>query len=101
MGIKFANNASAPLASAISSTSTAVILTAGRGAAFPTFIKEEEQKEDKVMQKYRCEVCNYIYDPALGDPDNGVKPGTPFESLPSGWVCPVCGADKSQFVKEG
>jgi rubredoxin len=68
----------------------------------PTFIKEEmPQKEETVMQKYRCEVCNYIYDPALGDPVGGIKPGTPFEKLPDSWVCPVCGADKSQFVKEG
>jgi rubredoxin/flavin reductase (DIM6/NTAB) family NADH-FMN oxidoreductase RutF len=65
----------------------------------PTFIKGEEERKGISMQKYRCEVCNYIYDPALGDPDNGVKPGTPFEKLPADWVCPICGADKSQFVK--
>ena len=53
------------------------------------------------MAKYVCTVCGYVYDPAMGDPDNGVKPGTPFEKLPADWVCPVCGADKSQFVKEG
>lgn len=53
------------------------------------------------MAKYRCEVCNYVYDPALGDPDANVPAGTPFENLPEEWVCPVCGADKSQFVKEG
>jgi rubredoxin len=53
------------------------------------------------MQKYRCTVCNYIYDPAIGDPDSGVQPGTAFESLPDSWVCPVCGAAKSEFVKEG
>ncbi len=73
-------------------------------AAAPTFIRGETpipQKGGNDMQKYRCVVCNYIYDPALGDPDNGVKPGTPFEKLPDSWVCPVCGADKSQFVKEG
>jgi flavin reductase (DIM6/NTAB) family NADH-FMN oxidoreductase RutF/rubredoxin len=67
----------------------------------PTFIRSEETKgRDANMQKYRCEVCNYIYDPAIGDPDSGIKPGTPFEKLPDDWVCPVCGADKSQFVKE-
>ncbi len=49
------------------------------------------------MQKYECEVCGYIYDPAQGDPDNNVSPNTPFENLPGDWVCPVCGADKSQF----
>jgi rubredoxin len=52
------------------------------------------------MDKYRCTVCNYIYDPALGDPDAGVKPGTPFEQLPADWLCPLCGAPKSDFVKE-
>jgi rubredoxin len=51
------------------------------------------------MDKYRCTVCGYIYDPALGDPDSNVAPGTPFEKLPDNWVCPVCGADKSLFEK--
>lgn len=49
--------------------------------------------------KYKCLVCGYIYDPAQGDPDGGIKPGTPFEAIPDNWVCPVCGADKSQFQK--
>ncbi len=49
------------------------------------------------MRKYVCVVCDWVYDPALGDPENGVAPGTPFEQLPDGWVCPECGADKSQF----
>ncbi|MBI2869671.1 MAG: rubredoxin [Chloroflexi bacterium] len=49
------------------------------------------------MSKYECSVCGYIYDPALGDPDNGVKPGTGFEQLPPDWVCPVCGAAQSEF----
>ena len=47
-----------------------------------------------------CTVCGYEYDPKVGDPDNGVEPGTPFESLPEDWVCPVCGADKSAFEKD-
>ena len=51
------------------------------------------------MAKYRCTVCGYIYDPELGDPDRGVKGGTPFEKLPADWVCPVCGASKDQFEK--
>ena len=50
------------------------------------------------MQKYECTACGYIYDPQKGDPESGVEPGTAFESLPDDWVCPVCGADKSQFV---
>lgn len=49
------------------------------------------------MQKYVCEVCGYIYDPAAGDPDSGVQPGTDFEDLPADWLCPVCGATKDQF----
>ncbi|NIM98175.1 MAG: rubredoxin [candidate division Zixibacteria bacterium] len=49
------------------------------------------------MQKYVCIVCGYVYDPQEGDPDNGVQAGTAFEQIPDDWVCPVCGADKSQF----
>ncbi len=67
----------------------------------PTFIKEEIPIEgNKNMQKYRCSVCNYIYDSAVGDPDNGVAPGISFEQLPDKWVCPVCGAEKKDFVVE-
>lgn len=53
------------------------------------------------MDKYTCSVCGYVYDPANGDPDNGVSPGTAFEDLPDDWVCPVCGADKSLFEVGG
>lgn len=49
------------------------------------------------MKKYICDVCGYIYDPANGDADGGVKPGTPFEKLPVDWVCPMCGASKEDF----
>jgi len=51
------------------------------------------------MDKYRCTVCDYIYDPAIGDPDNGIKPGTSFEALPDTWVCPECGVGKDMFEK--
>lgn len=51
------------------------------------------------MEKWKCEVCSYVYDPEKGDPDNGMVPGTSFESLPDDWVCPVCGVGKDQFVK--
>lgn len=51
------------------------------------------------MDKYRCTICDYIYDPELGDPGNGVNPGTSFDALPDDWVCPVCGAEKSFFEK--
>ncbi len=49
------------------------------------------------MKKHRCTVCGYLYDPAVGDPDNGVEPNTAFEDLPDDWVCPVCGATKDLF----
>lgn len=52
------------------------------------------------MDKYVCSVCGYVYDPANGDPDNGVSAGTAFGKLPDSWVCPVCGASKDQFEKE-
>ncbi|MBR5863087.1 MAG: rubredoxin [Alistipes sp.] len=49
------------------------------------------------MKKHRCIPCGWIYDPAKGDPDNGVAPGTPFEEVPEDWSCPICGADKDSF----
>lgn len=48
--------------------------------------------------KYKCLVCDYIYDPKLGDPDSGIEPGTEFEELPDDWLCPLCGVGKDQFV---
>ena len=51
------------------------------------------------MDKYECSICGYVYDPAAGDPDNGVAPGTKFDDIPEEWVCPVCGAPKSEFNK--
>jgi flavin reductase (DIM6/NTAB) family NADH-FMN oxidoreductase RutF/rubredoxin len=63
----------------------------------PSYI---EKKEDgQKMAKYKCKICGYIYDPAAGDPDGGIKPGTAFESIPDTWVCPICGASKSDFEK--
>ena len=67
----------------------------------PTYIKETVDKEIPKMAKYRCSVCGYVYDPAKGDPDSGIAPGTPFEKLPDGWSCPVCGAAKDMFEKIG
>ncbi|MFP4196861.1 MAG: rubredoxin [Thermoplasmatota archaeon] len=51
--------------------------------------------------RYRCTVCDYIYDPEEGDPEGGVPLNTPFEELPEDWVCPDCGAEKEMFVPEG
>lgn len=49
------------------------------------------------MQKYECP-CGYIYDPAIGDTDNGIDAGTSFDDLPEDWVCPMCGIPKSEFT---
>jgi len=64
----------------------------------PSYIEERKEAVPKVV-KYKCIVCGYIYDPESGDPDGGIKPGTPFEEIPDDWVCPVCGASKDQFKK--
>ena len=50
------------------------------------------------MQKWECP-CGYVYDPAVGDIDNGIEPGTAFEDLPDDWVCPVCQAEKEDFFE--
>ena len=52
------------------------------------------------MKKYICEPCGYEYDPEVGDPDNGIAPGTAFEDLPEDWLCPICGLGKDVFVPE-
>lgn len=57
-------------------------------------------KEVLALSKWVCVVCGYVYDPALGDPDSGVVPGTAFEDIPEDWVCPLCGVGKDQFEKE-
>ena len=51
------------------------------------------------MKKFECELCGYIYDPQVGDPDGGIKPGTSFEDIPEDWVWPLCGAGKEDFVE--
>jgi rubredoxin len=53
-----------------------------------------------IMGKYVCNVCGYIYDPAEGDSEGNIPPGTPFEKLPDDWTCPVCGASKEDFSPE-
>lgn len=70
----------------------------------PTFRPHAQTWEtaggEKQMQKYVCDVCGYVYDPAVGDPENDVAPGTSFEDLPDDWTCPVCGVGKDQFSPE-
>ena len=52
------------------------------------------------MSKFVCTVCNYVYDPEIGDTANGIEAGTPFEKLPEDWVCPVCSVGKDMFEAE-
>ena len=52
------------------------------------------------MKKYVCEVCGYVYDPEVGDPDSGIAPGTKWEDVPADWVCPACGVTKEEFEKQ-
>lgn len=49
------------------------------------------------MKKYICDICGWVYDPAVGYPDEGIKPGTAFEDLPDEFICPECGAGKEDF----
>jgi rubredoxin len=56
-----------------------------------------QQLKLKTMKKYVCDICGYIYDPAKGDPDSGIAPGTAFEDIPADWVCPLCGVGKDDF----
>jgi rubredoxin len=58
-----------------------------------TLNKEEE------MESWQCVICQYVYDPAEGDPANGIAAGTAFEDIPDDWVCPLCGAGKDSFEK--
>ena len=62
----------------------------------------ESKKKEVIMDnsKYECRRCGYIYDQLDGDPDSNIPLGTPFEKLPNDWVCPACGAPKSQFFRK-
>ena len=50
-------------------------------------------------KKYKCTICGHVYDPAEGDPDSGIPPGTAFEDIPDDWKCPVCGVTKDDFIR--
>jgi flavin reductase (DIM6/NTAB) family NADH-FMN oxidoreductase RutF/rubredoxin len=70
----------------------------------PTYVgpsedEEPSKKERKTMASYTCSICGYVYDPAEGAPDVGIAAGTAFEDLPDSWVCPTCGAPKTEFEK--
>lgn len=51
------------------------------------------------MDKYICTVCDWVYNPEIGDPEHGIAPGTKFEDIPDDWVCPLCGVGKEDFEK--
>jgi rubredoxin len=57
-------------------------------------------KKGGFMEKMKCSVCGYIYDPDLGIEDSGIAKGTSFDQLPQDWLCPVCGASKDAFEVE-
>jgi flavin reductase (DIM6/NTAB) family NADH-FMN oxidoreductase RutF/rubredoxin len=67
---------------------------------YSSVVDKEIKKEEEKMEKYVCTICGYVYDPEKGDPDGGIAPGTKFEDIPDGWVCPLCGASKSDFEKQ-
>ena len=52
------------------------------------------------MKKYVCLVCGFVYDEELGDPENGIAPGTKFEDLPEDYACPLCGVGKEEFEEQ-
>jgi flavin reductase (DIM6/NTAB) family NADH-FMN oxidoreductase RutF/rubredoxin len=64
----------------------------------PSYVEETKKVVSSII-KYKCNVCGYIYDLEMGDPDGGIKSGTPFDEIPDSWVCPVCGASKDMFTK--
>lgn len=66
----------------------------------PASIETASQAASLPAAKYMCSVCHFVYDPELGDPDAGIPAGTRFEDLPEGWVCPICGAPKSDFARQ-
>lgn len=67
----------------------------------PSYVEVKKEASQAAPEKvrYKCTICGYIYDPAVGDPDGGIKPGTAFKDIPENWTCPVCGAQKSKFEK--
>ncbi len=61
----------------------------------PNYVKEDK----KVLDRYQCNICGYIYDPEKGDPEADILASTSFEDLPKDWLCPICGAGKDEFTK--
>lgn len=67
----------------------------------PTYVPSGSENQpsaaSSVSPLHACAICEYVYNPAKGDPANAIPPGTPFEELPEDWLCPVCGAGKGVF----
>ena len=63
-------------------------------------VKYKKRLEEEKMEKYVCTLCGYVYDEAVGDPDNGIAAGTKWEDLPEDFTCPLCGVGKDQFEQE-
>ena len=70
------------------------------GADSDQFEREEDEEPPtgEVSVRWVCNVCGYVYDPEVGDPSNGIAPGTAFEALSDNWCCPECGVGKDQFT---
>jgi len=62
---------------------------------YPQMIRAEGR-----IALYECDICGYVYDPAIGDTEGGIRAGIPFEELPDNWRCPVCGAPKKRFCRK-
>ena len=73
------------------------IMLTERGASFGYNNLVSDFRSIDIMKKYECMMCGYIYDEALGDPDEGIAPGTAWEDIPEDWYCPDCGATKEDF----
>ena len=71
------------------------------GNKFMRAINENQIKGGYAMAKYACSICGFVYDETNGIPDDDIVPGTRWEELPNDWVCPLCGAEKSEFEKQG
>ena len=86
----------------LSKTSRTIGSAPVAGSPNPSSTRHNSSIKDKsmIMKKYVCNICGYVYDPATGDPDSGIAPGTAFEDIPADWVCPVCGVGKEDFSPE-
>ena len=60
-------------------------------------LRTNVSKDASGTRTWMCLICGWIYDEAAGDPDHGIAPGTPWESVPMNWTCPECGARKEDF----